>query len=1078
MKNYLLFSTLFLFVLISCSDSNNPVSSEDSENEDRTVVVQGNVYGPGSISNKLSSIEDTGSASKNSELQGHIPRFDSEASNRGEFSPDISESFPAVTESTQSNEKPLGGVNVSFYELTDYISDQDNASLLATTTTDTEGQYSVSDLEESTDLVIVAESTPRQTLILMDVDNESTGDINSATSIVSEYWAAEITADRTFDQDNFEEMYQTAGSLIEEMSIEELRNILEALVPDQFGDGFPNDLSSEAQHFVNTLIGIDVTSCEDIEFSAQSARPGILINLQNLPVDLGEDPFAWSSVDGEEEIYPVYLGALEGDTWELLVPMHPINNIDGGNVKIFIESEDALEHCGDFDFEIEPLEPAPGTFESMVDEFENTAISISEMIGYSREELLSKDMNELDSYAAVMKSVLTLIGGPEYPGSLRYSLDNHSSNETLDIYDAVLSELLGSASMGKNIISGDSEVTLFPDFNPCEIPLNGLASGSIFGPTPEDLDCWMNVNKVFEDFNQNEFQTYQDVIRRSTAIIGTVVLPGEAGKELIHGEVDSYLEFMDMMLASFEFLFPSELLGIDLEGDPLIYNNEDDGTRGRWKASIYAQPKDWEFDILLTIGVLPVPGAGKGAGIISKIMRQSEDFQTIVEESYDYMQGEIQSTGIGQYTFEAQVFGPIEIDTQRDEDYFTWELNTKSQETNIDPFSFTQNEQGYTPEAVGTADLRVETKGGDVFKGQRVFNIKELEVEQINVTTGQWIGDNIYTENESPYYINVDEELSLYADVSNAINKDVKWSVSPAESGLSVLEFPERDNVVEVLAAEPGSYTVGAESIADTGPRADNNPRRYDQVRIFVGDLTVNNPGCIEPNNSFQLIARIGRDVVDFSEIEWDITGSGSIDSDGVYTAGGAGDVQIHFQLIDQPQLTHSISFTVKTMCISFTISSPKFNFSGTCVGYEELEGTQRTAIYFDPQFEQPNGQIIIQEIVSEVMSPTETWTVTDPGWKFNSLITSDLEWPSRTWAYAPDENAGAGGNFTLNHEVREYDGADVRVLGGSFSAEFSWEEIVDEEIIERMDPVTIDFTGALPPGEKSSNHACLAGDL
>jgi hypothetical protein len=1047
---------------VSCSDNSTGTDGlGDNDPSETTIEIQGLVSGPLSDPGKPL-LSDSSSTEYNSGV--------SNISTADLFT---SKMATSIAETSVSGESPMPGVVVSIYELSDYISNQESASLLATTTTDSEGQYSVSEIEEGIDIVIVTDSNPRQSLLIINSEQDSSGDLNSATSIVSEYWAAEISNGTTLNQSEFDELLQTAGDLLENMPTDELQSLLEELVPENFGDGFPGSLSSKAQRFIVTLTGIDFAVCEDIEFSTESARPGTIINLQNLPANLGEDPFAWSYTDEEEEKFPVYVGALEDDEWELLVPMHPENHMDGGNVKIFIESEDTQVRCGDYEFEIEPLEPAPGTFKSMVDEFESTAISITEMIGYSREELLSKNMNELDSYAAVMKSVLTLIGGPEYPGSLQYTLDNHSSKETLDIYDAVLSELIKSDVTGKNINSGDSENPFFPEIISCEVTLNAVASGASF-VKPEDLDCWMNVNRVFEDFNENEFQTYQDITRRGTSILSTIFFPQDPEKILL-SDVESYLEFMEMMLASFEFLFPSELLGIDLEGDPLLYNNEDDETNGAWEASIYAEPKDWEFDILLSIGVLPVPGAGDAAGMISKLSRQSDVFQEIIAIYYDNLQGEIQSTGIGEYTFEAQVFGPIAIKTQRDEDYFTWELNTKSQETNTDPFSFTQDERGYTPEAVGTADLRVETKGGDVFKGQKVFNILELEVEPINIAIGTWIGENIFTGNESPYYINEQEDLALYADVSNAINKEVIWSVTPEESGLSVLDLTGRDNVVEVLATEPGSYIIEAESIADTGPRADKNPRRFDQVRIVVGGLNVSNPGCVEAGNTYQLTASIGGETVGFNELEWDINGPGSIDSDGVYSADGTGDVQINFRVIGQSEISHTINFAVKTFCSSFTISSPKFNFSGTCVGYEELPGTNRTAIYFDPQHEQPNGQIIIKEILSEVMSTTESWTEADPGWSINSFVQSGLEWPSKTWGYAPDDNIGAGGNFTLNHEVREYDETNVRVLGGSFSAEYRWEEVVGEEIIERLDPVTIDFTGALPPGEKYTNHQCLA---
>lgn len=1041
--------TIILAGFISCSDNSTGTDEPDGNDSSKaTIEIQGLVSGP---------LNDPG---KSLLSDSSSKQYNSGVSNNSTDNFITSELATSIAEKSVTGESPIPGVVVSIYELSDYISNQENASLLATTTTDSEGRYSASEIEEGIDIVIVTESSPRQTLIIINSEEDSSGDINSATSIVSEYWAAELSNGTAFNQADFDELFQTAGDLLEDMPTNELQSLLAELVPDRFGEGFPGNLSSEAQNFVNTLTGIDMAVCEDIEFLTQSARPGTIINLQNLPANLGEDPFAWSYTDGEEEKFPVYLSALEDDEWELLVPMHPVNHMDGGEVKIFIESEDSQVRCGDYSFEIEPLEPAPGTFKSMVDEFEDTAISITEMIGYSREELLSKSMNELDSYAAVMKSVLTLIGGPEYPGSLQYTLDNHSSKETLDIYDAVLSELLRSDSTSK-IITANLETPFFPEPSPCDLPLNELTS--VYA-TPQDLDCWMNVNSVFESFIDNEFQNYQEVTRQATVILAPVYgqVGGVGAEQLFIDDIEGYLEFMEMMLALFDYLFPSEILGIELEGGPLLYSKEDDDRVGIWEASISAEAKDWEFDILLTIGALPVPGAGKAGSIIAKIMRQSKDFQKLVEEFVDKIQGEIQSTGIGEYTFEAQVFGPIDIKSPRDKEYFNWELNTTSQETNIDPFSFTKDEQGYTPEAVGTADLRVETKGGDVFKGQKVFNILELEVESINITLAEYDGISPL-EYKSPIYMKVDEELSLEARVENAINKKVIWSVSPEGSGLSLTDWhvEPATGIKDVLAKEPGRYTVEVESVADTGPRADNNPRRYDRVTIVVGGLNVSNPGCVETGETYQLIASMGGESVDFSELEWDINGPGSIDSDGVYSAGGTGDVQINFQVIGQPENSHTINFAVKKLCSSYTVSSPQFQYSGSCVTFEEIESTGRTGIFFNAQYIQPNGQININGIVSELMSPDDDWTVSDPSWIFTSTLFTGESWPSNTWFYDPNEQGP--GDFELNHEVREYNNSDVRVLGGSFEAEFRWDEQVGDEIIERNDLVSIEFKGALP---------------
>ncbi len=1061
---------LFIVMLIGCSDSETSVGPDPDPSDDSSITLQGNVSGPAEVTSKTSADQTRTSNLEISETDRKITAPDNEEGVRGAHTIDQMEPSHVMAEGTLSGEVPLSDVTVSLYEASDYISNQSNATLLASATTDSEGNYSFSDIEEGLDLVVLVDSNPRLTSAIIEAVEQSNGSVNSATAIVSEYWAGEIANGRTLNQSDFDEMLQTAEDLLDGMSAGDLYNVLVELVPDQFGDGFSGNLSPSTNQFLDQLLDRVIMACADIEFSTQSARPGAFVLIQNLPEELGEDPYGWIySGDDNDELSPMYIGKTTDGEWEFYVPIHPDNYLEGGEVQIIIRSEDEMKSCGQLSFEIESLTPAPGTFSDMVNELEDAAVEMADMIGTSRGELFAQDIDDLEPYAAILKSVLTIIDGPDHEGSLKATLNGDISESLLDLYDAILSEALGSENFDKQVSSTQSVTPFLPEVLSCNVPLNGLSGGFAI---PEDLDCWMNVNRIFEDFNQNEFQTYYDFQSRAFTLMAAIPDP-QVQEVASMGE--TYLQFMKMMLGSFEFLYPGEIIGIELEAEPQLYAEEDDDTEGEWEASVVAHAKDWEFDMLLSLAVLPI-GAGKGGVMLSKFKKQSQAVEILIEKTLDNVQGELQKTGIGVYTFEAQVFGPIEIISPRDEDYFNWELNTKTQETNKDPFSFTSDQQGYFPEAVGTTDLRIETKGGAVFKGQNAFNIAELEIVPIGVEIGQWISGDVFTENESPYFVDVGEEFTFYAHVTNALNEEVGWTVSPENSGLSLLHLPGYDNVVEVLAVDPGRYTIDAESVANTGPRADNNPRRFDQVRIFVGDLTVNNPGCMEPNNSFQLFARIGSDVLDFSEIEWDITGQGSIDSDGIYTAGGIGDVQIYFQVIDQPQLNHSISFTVEEMCSSFTISSPKFDFSGTCVGFEENEGAMHTSIFFDPQHQQPNGQIVIKEIISEVMSPADKWSITEPGWEINAFIIPGLDWPSNSWAFLPDEDIGSGGSFDLNHRVREYDGNDVRVLGGSFDAVFQWSEIVNDELIERYDHVHIEFSGALEPGEQFEHHQCFSG--
>jgi len=551
--------------------------------------------------------------------------------------------------------------------------------------------------------------------------------------------------------------------------------------------------------------------------------------------------------------------------------------------------------------------------------------------------------------------------------------------------------------------------------------------------TPGELNCWMGVQAWFENANQGLARELRDLTGATMGVGAVVALATGVGAPLaaVLGMSATAVTMMHIFIDANDNTLPSQLLGFEIWGNPAIYENEDDDTEGVWSADLAAQSNGWTLDWATTLG--NVPGLGKVAGIFNKTGMPNaaefllQNFQREINNVWEADSGPIDlAPQIHQFT----------IDNNRDKDFVSWELNTTSQETNIDPFSFTQDEEGYTPEAVGTANLRVETKGGDVFKGQKVFNFLELEVESIGVTLAKWMGPDFTLENESPYYIDVNEEFALEARVSNALNTDVQWSVSASENvigGLSFLQLPDLENVMEVIANEPGRYTLKAESIADTGPRADNTPPRFDQVTLVVGGLIVSSPGCVETGETYQLSARIGGEQIDFSELEWNITGSGSIDSNGLYTAGGTGEVQIHFQVIDQPQLTDTISFSVNEMCRSFSLNSSEFSISGgDCVFFTEDVERGHTTISFN-WGKIPTASLSIMNVLSDIMPPDDDWSVEQPGWILVSVIRTDLTPLDNLFSFT-NEN-GEASNFELSQELREINGVQVRTLSGYMDA-------------------------------------------
>ena len=1048
---------LFIVMAAGCSDSGSPVGPDPTDGSN--ITIQGSISGPAGVSGKEQVQNKAGNSLEINAPDSSKSSPGNEIRNQDTHTADLI----IMAESALSGEVPLSDVTVLIYEASDYISNQSNAALLASTTTDSEGNYSISDIDEGLDLVIVVDSDPRLTSAISGAVEESNGNVNSATAIVSEYWAGEIANSRTFDRNDFEEMLQTATDLLDDMTSEDLYNVLDELVPDQFGYGFPGNLSPETQLLVSSLLGHGGAVCETIVFDAASGKPTNYVLVEGLSDDFGQDPLAWvydSEDMDEDNRHGVFIERLNGNMAELLIPVHPGNYLEGGSALIVIYNEDQSIICPGISFEIEALVKAPGTFKGMIDHLEDAFEGMVQNFGYSSsDELLTADVSELPNEVKALAASLQIIDGPNNPNNIRQILSgdapvlegNPLDNEVLELFDALMNE------------SGLSETAIrFNDlFNTQAKLMNSSTSAGCFVmpeniSTPGELNCWMGVQAWFENANQGLAREIRDLTGSALGVGAVVALATGVGAPVaaVLGMSATAVTMMAIFIDANDNTLPSQLLGFELLADPTTYNNEDDDTEGEWTADLAAESNGWTLNWATVL--VNVPGLGKIAGIFNKtgIPNAAEfllqNFQREINNVWEADSGPIDLS--------PQIF-QVTVDTDRDSEYLKWESNTTSSETSIDPFQFTHSEQKYNPKAVGTSKLRIETRGGDVFKGQNVFNEVDLEVIGINITLAEWIGQGISLAYASPLYINVQEELSLEARVVNAINKEVNWSVTPEASGLSILELSGNDNVAEVLATEPGRYTVEVESVADTGPRADNNPRKYDRVTIWVGGLNVSNPGCVETNESVQLTAQIGGEPIGFSELEWDIDGSGTIDSHGLYTAGGAGSVTIIFSIRTDPEQTDTITFQVRDMCGSFRLVSSEFDFDGSCVTFFEDGIGGAGGVKFGSQSsDDRHGGISFHIDFREFREISgDKWSVENPGWTWSSHVVPNL--PSMvtpSWFFNSELTDGFS-ELIVTQQMR----GDEAVLSGSFVATHVWNQETEDGMEERESEVSGTFNGA-----------------
>lgn len=940
------------------------------------------------------------------------------------------------------------------YLLSAYVSNPADAQPVASTETDGAGHYSIEDFAEGDDLIVVVGDAPRLTGIFLDVDGEDAGDVSSATTLAAEEWGARLAAGGTVTQGEIDGTVAAAEDVLRARTADELSAILDALLPASYGGGFPDDLPLSLHQVVNAISGVTLAACEALAVVDASGQPTGILPLTGVPMSFGDEPTGWV-YDSEEGDSPsalrhlTYIERTEGEQAELLIPLHPANWMEGGPAQLAVVSEDGTMACPGLTFTVEPLEPAPGTLERMVDDFEGALEAWGGAFGYTRAELLATPAEALEPWAVPVAGGLKAIDGPDQENTLRAMLsgtapilDGESiDEEALALFDALLA--LSEGTLPAGVPPGGSTLVRAP----LSIPEPCIALPSDI-ETAEDLDCWMAAHATLVEEGQFR-QDFYEGFSRSAAITLPVEKIMFLGMNGPTATVNSLVQFMHMMDQGLLHLMPSELLELDLEVDRMPLE-EDAAATWSWSATLGARSSGWELDPVLALGVLPV-GLGTGGSAIAKFLRQGQEMQQAVSAVVDHTAGLVGETEVLNIDFPPREWS-VPVETTTDGAFFAWTLDTESTESGDDPFVFGSYENRYVPTGPGSSELTVRTRSG-AFQGQNREDRANLEMLPIEV---DFPGGN-------PIYMTPGESIFIGVDVENAIDASIDWSLVNGGGGITITPGSGDRHAAAIEANEPGQYQVRAESATRNGLRADNDPPRFDVAFIRVGELEVfpSPTSCILVGDAHQFSARFGEESVSFDELEWTISGPGSVSETGIFQASSSGAVTIVFSLRSDSDQTVTISFEVTEICGSFTLESSQFAFSGTCVTFHDdgVEGAGGVA--FGSRFadDQHGGISFFLDFGEFMETSGDTWTMSDVDWTWGSNIYPNLS-PTMPlpWGFHTDEEPGIGtGSLTLTRETKNGE----PVLSGSFYGNFRWYEETADGIEERESIVHGEFRDA-----------------
>ncbi|MDG5767096.1 T9SS type A sorting domain-containing protein [Balneolales bacterium ANBcel1] len=847
-------------------------------------------------------------------------------------------------------------------------------------------------------------------------------------------------------------------------------------------------------------------SCDDLTLLASSSMPAHMISLEGIPESLGDYPLGWlydadyyqdhietastqtaGSPESENALrHPVYIEHHGDGEGQVLVPVHPANYMEGGDAVLVVKSGNDQIQCPALPLQVEALPPAAGTIEKMIIDIESALEEVASAYGKDPEMLRAEPLSDFDSHLWHIAAGLQMASGPNNPDNLRAILEGDSpfleeqlpDEEILEVVDAIFA-VTGIA---------DNIGAISNDLKNNTVAFKSASSAAKANPvsladvpqirTPEELDAMLDTRQHIASMNEGLASEMRDItglalgsVAVTTGAVGAAPVAAACGLSALA------VSLMQLVIDLGENTLPSQLQALDLNASPTTYN-EDNSDIGEWKATLEAVSNGFTLDTPTAIGF--VPGMGKLTSILTNnnLIRNSTGYVT------DNIVGIIQThmTAIWDEPTGPVTIDPmswvINIDPERDEAYFDWSLQTQTSEIGDDPFRFVENnDRHFYPNAVGTSYLRVRTSLG-VFQDQFRESIEELVVRPIQVSLRRLPIDEIwFFPEDPPFYIRSDDEMDIRADVFNADDQTVSWEIFQdgffTELGSNDVTYSPPD--------EPGTHVIIVRSQATGGARDNSNaPVRSATARVHVTQdelIVYPDLACLEMDDTHQFKAVFDGMPVDFSDLEWDMTGPGSVLPGGVYVPVVEGDVTMTFYHPDNPDDVQEISFTVRDICSYMTLSSIYFNHESNCLNFIDVPPDMEGVPIYGKLSNSMNDPFLFYlDIHGNVLQESGDWSgqipwvpegteIHAPHWISIGLHEDGQLIPGIPRWIISESISAAGWPLGLERKTRTVNGEEVGAWYGSFLLPVFDHDlyVMTEGEVRRETVMRGEFSGVLP---------------
>lgn len=589
-------------------------------------------------------------------------------------------------------------------------------------------------------------------------------------------------------------------------------------------------------------------ACENLTLLSDSGKPTDFITIEDFSEEFGEDAYAWLIATEEPSeknpiaIYPDF----EEETAVFTLPLHPVNQMEGGDVKIEIVEQNQEFTCPGIPFTVEALTPSPGASEELFDSFKQGLDEMFVRLGYDPEELNDKTVDEVDPELIPLLMAYHSIDSDVFENDLASFLDGTApalngeqlTPEQQELIDAIVAESDFATYVNDFFLSYVEGLNSGLNYTTLEKEAKLYKRNTYDTRSPGYISALMKIQEDAEGdvtgFKGATLQAAALTTGLVSLVAGIAALGtggGTAPIAVASGYASTAISAAFFITKGIADLLPSQLESLDIFAAQGTFDEDHDDI-AEWDNLMIVGGKNFSVSITDIISFLPtgkIFELKKVTNVIgeinAKLLELMAELNASVASVYD--DSEV-------LRIEKNQWGVL-VDPQRgnEETYFEWEIDFLSSWDGEPPVfgmctDCTESSNlGYYPLKEGAAQLRVEAKA-EPFN----FPTNPVETREITVTP---ISINVAPQSTSLLLEDVKsgEIVEYNAEVDNAINEQLEWS---ADDGFFTYNDDLAHNVTYHPPEKLGSYTVTAEAITESGPREGLEPPRTERARVYIED--------------------------------------------------------------------------------------------------------------------------------------------------------------------------------------------------------------------------------------------------